>query len=124
MQDVFASSGEPPLAPTIYRREAGVDEYVGALQDTPTSKAFAICGTGGIGKTTLALNVLHHANLDERFGDRRFFVPCENISTVDALVIKIVDVLIVGDRASPFTFDKISTSSSNLWPHVWLVYHP
>ena len=106
LQGVSSSSGEPPLAPTIFGREAEVDDYVGALRATPTPKAIAICGTGGIGKTALALNVLHHPDLDERFRNRRYFVTCENISTVHDLVSQLVEVLIVRDRASPFAFDK------------------
>ena len=95
-----------PLPPTIFGRESELQEYVDVLGATPKPKAVAICGVGGIGKTALALAVLNHAALEERFGTRRFFVYCEYVTTVDALVSQLVETLIVRDPASPFPMNK------------------
>ncbi|KZV75799.1 hypothetical protein PENSPDRAFT_680781 [Peniophora sp. CONT] len=49
------------------------------------SGRIAILGTGGIGKTSIALSVLHHPSVEARYMNRRYFVSCVAITSADDL---------------------------------------
>ena len=50
-----------------------------------SSARIAILGTGGIGKTTLAVAALHHPSVVDRYSHRHF-VSCESVSNCRGLV--------------------------------------
>ncbi|KAH9478343.1 hypothetical protein JR316_0008797 [Psilocybe cubensis] len=58
-----------------------------------SSAHIAILGHGGIGKTSLALAILHHDMSKAAFSGRRFFIPCEYLKTGLDLAQAIIHIL-------------------------------
>ena len=58
----------------------------------------AILGTGGIGKTSTALHILHHREVVSRYDSRRYFVGCDAVTSAESLatlILQIIQVLSV-----------------------------
>jgi Cdc6-like AAA superfamily ATPase len=69
----------PPKPQIFHGREAELSAIV-KLFRTEVPR-IAILGAGGMGKTSLARAVLHHAELASRYEVHRCFVPCDTVST-------------------------------------------
>ncbi|KZV61580.1 TPR-like protein [Peniophora sp. CONT] len=75
----------PPPPAIFHGRAREVDHIVNLILDKPPARV-AVLGSGGIGKTSIALTVLHRPEVAECYGEGRFFMSCEAVSTVDGVL--------------------------------------
>ncbi|KZP29446.1 hypothetical protein FIBSPDRAFT_1038827 [Athelia psychrophila] len=63
-------------------------------------RRIAILGAGGLGKTSIALHLIHHEIVVQRFQGREFFVGCDGITSADGLASRILQILEASASAS------------------------
>jgi Cdc6-like AAA superfamily ATPase len=69
----------PPEPKIFHGRESELAAIIQAFsREVPR---VAILGAGGMGKTSLAIAVLHHPQITSRYDELRVFVACDGLST-------------------------------------------
>ncbi|TFY54735.1 hypothetical protein EVG20_g9586 [Dentipellis fragilis] len=77
---------------TMFGREREIQEIVTTIEQKSPAR-IAILGPGGMGKTSLALSVLHHPAIASEFVDARYFVPCDAAQSPEALLLEMASAL-------------------------------
>ncbi|QJW88478.1 tetratricopeptide repeat protein [Spirosoma taeanense] len=91
-----------PVVPPIPKNLPAVPDNIGRgeLIETvvdklvrPGNKPIGLLGGAGIGKSNTILNVLYHRKTAIQFGEQRYFVRCEAVTTSDLLWSQTLDTL-------------------------------
>ncbi|KAJ6493504.1 hypothetical protein DFH09DRAFT_358058 [Mycena vulgaris] len=79
----------PPSPSIFYGRSVEVDHVVNLVLNHAPARV-AIVGSGGIGKTSIALTSIHHPEVEKHFLNQRFFLSCEGLMTADSLALDLL----------------------------------
>lgn len=86
----------PKPAPKIFGREDTISKLVDLFTDTESHAV--VFGLGGIGKTSVALNVAHHPNIVNKFPQRLFY-ECHHDTTINSFASGLLHLF--GKDSSP-----------------------
>ncbi|KAG8939239.1 hypothetical protein FRC03_006422, partial [Tulasnella sp. 419] len=95
-----------PANPRIFGRQMYINKVI-QLIFSATSTRVAILGSGGMGKTSVALKTVHDSRIIERFGINRRWVPCEQATSVPLFFELIAKSLGLSPSTSNDRFSEI-----------------
>ncbi|KAF7978275.1 hypothetical protein HWV62_1118 [Athelia sp. TMB] len=102
------SEESPVPSELFYGRKELVSELANLFRSNEQQK-IAILGAGGLGKTTLALHLLHDPLLVEMYGTRRFFVGCDGVTSANTLALQILQILQASCTVNGSPIDALSS---------------
>ena len=81
-----------PKAPTNFLGRDAILEDL--LIFAEQSASLTLFGPGGIGKTAIALTLLHHDRIASKFGEHRHFIPCDYLeNSVDSFLSRLFEAI-------------------------------
>ena len=89
-----------PAPPDLVGRDTEVARLVQAWLASPVQPV-AVLGAPGIGKSAICLAALHDQQVQERFGNRRWFVRCDGAGSAEALLLGLTAELGAVDDGAP-----------------------
>ena len=96
-----------PIRPQVFfGRSDELKTIIDLIFSSTSAARIAILGPGGIGKTILAHAVLTHEKIISHFRDSRYLIPCESLTSRDALLVALSKSLALLQPGT--TFDSYS----------------
>ena len=77
LSDLLQSPLLPPAPANIFGRDAIIEDLLGFADRFASVTLF---GAGGVGKTAIALTLLHHDRIAARFGKHRYLIRCDDLA--------------------------------------------
>ncbi|KAG8943941.1 hypothetical protein FRC03_002272, partial [Tulasnella sp. 419] len=110
-----------PADPKIFGRQEYVEKAVLLLLANDTAR-LAILGPGGMGKTSVALKIIHAPRVKEKYGSNRYWVPCEQATSVLLFIELIAKSLDLPPSSSGDRFGEIVALLENSGQlHIFLL---
>jgi tetratricopeptide (TPR) repeat protein len=99
-----------PTPAIFHGRDRLVDNLVSTIVRGQTSKGsnIAIMGSGGMGKTSVALAVINHQRILQAFGNFRHWIPCDLRYTIPLLLDHFAGILSITATSGDLLGDIIS----------------
>ncbi|KAG6811031.1 hypothetical protein H0H92_009302 [Tricholoma furcatifolium] len=91
-RSLYAQPARLRSKPLMFGRDNELKQIVNIIQEASPAR-IAILGSGGIGKTSLALCLLHDERITAQFQNNRLFVSCEAAGSVDHVIDNLAMVL-------------------------------
>ena len=88
----------PPPPRSFFGHEEFIEKIVSLAENLVP---IALIGASGIGKTSIALSVLHHDRIKQRFGDDRRFLRCDRFTASRSHLLRKLSDLVDGGIESP-----------------------
>jgi hypothetical protein len=82
-----------PLAPEIFFSHDDIISDFTSLVVQDEQTRLTILGTDGIGKTSMALHILHHQQVVSQYKNYRYFIGCDVVTSAESLVTLILQII-------------------------------